>query len=235
MSEISKTADKALAILIELSDGGSATPQQLSQRMKVNRTVVQRLLMTLLLRGFVRRHGGEYALAPQMSRLAEAVQPELRQATRVQLSTLSKKFGETVVLQILDGDEAVVLAEKVPTSEMSLQVRHDVGSRSPIDSSASGLAILALLPEAVRDRLTRDGVIDARLHARLDEIRAAGFAQTSDELQTGVSGLAVPFVMGEVVASIAILVPTLRAGSLLDLLPELQRHVARSEAKLRQL
>ncbi|WP_350351662.1 helix-turn-helix domain-containing protein [Microbacterium sp. A8/3-1] len=229
MKEISKTADRALDILVELRDGEPATPQQLSRRISANRTVVQRLLMTLLARGFVVKTGGEYALAPRMSRLADAVAPRLRAASQRSLLALGRKVSETVVLQIVDGDDIVVLVEAVPTSEIALQVRHGVGSRSSMLRSASGLAILPFLPASMKARIL-DGA-GPGIHDRVSEIERVKFAISSSELQDGVSGIAVPVFGPEgVEASIAVLVPAPREGDLTRYLPDLKRQAKRIES-----
>lgn len=218
MTETSKTAEKALAILQELSDGDPATPQQIALRMGVNRTVVQRLLTTLLYRGFVTRSDGEYSLAPRVRTLAAAVLPELQRAVRSPIVVLSKKTRETIVFQVLDGSSVVVVDEAVHVRGIALHVRQEVGSRSPITLSASGLAILAWLERSASARLLRsstDTESAATITTTLAEIREAGFAVTTNELRLGVSGLACPVLRDDlVIGSVAILVPTSRASNL---------------------
>lgn len=232
MSEISKTADRALAILIELADAGSSTPQQMAKRMGMNRTVMQRLLTTLLARGFVTRAGGEYALDSRLRNLAAAVQPQLHHAAEQHCTALSAKTGETVVFHVLDDDAAIVLFEAVQVRRVSLQVRHDVGTRSSLTQSASGLAILGALDRAAVRRLLR-AEPDAALAEKLAAVRETGYALTSDEFQEGVSGISVAVHrLGEVVGSIAILVPTSRVEDLEEYRKELGRTVERIEASL---
>lgn len=215
MSEMSKTADNALAVLVELAESGASTPQKLAARLKMNRTVVQRLLVTLAARGFVTRLEGEYTLSPRVGRLAAAVQPGLRRAAAPHVAALSARTDETVVLQVLDGDSAVVVAEVVQPAGMALQARHTVGSRSPLARSASGLAILAALDERSAQRVLRSvGDEDGSLARRLDRVRQTGVATTSDELQEGVSGMAVALRHDGVVGSIAVIAPTSRADGL---------------------
>ncbi|GAA1633755.1 IclR family transcriptional regulator [Georgenia ruanii] len=233
MSEISKTADKAIALLVELAEEGMATPQKLAARVKMNRTVVQRLLTTLVGRGFVTRVDGEYAVSPRLRRLAAAVQPELRRAAAPHAAALSAKTHETVVVQVLDGDTAVVIAEIVQPSSIALQARHTVGSRSPLTLSASGLAILAALDARDTERILRSADDeDGTLARRLEHIRQTGVATTSDELQEGVSGIAVALRREGVVGSLAILAPTFRAGDLEKHQPHLIRAAARIERSL---
>ncbi|HWH25974.1 MAG TPA: helix-turn-helix domain-containing protein [Pseudolysinimonas sp.] len=235
MTEISKTADKALAILVELADGEAATPQQISLRLGVNRTVVQRLLMTLLAREFVVRSRGEYMLAPRITRLSASVYQTERAAVKAHGVQLSKKLGETVVLQVPDGVDVVVLEEFIQNQRLSIQVRHDVASRSALTQTASGLAILATMDRRTAQRRIKSYGGDVQgLSQTVEKIRAdGGFAQTSNSLQAGVSGLALAVRQGNsVMGSLGVLVPTTRVADLDGYREPLARAVRRIERSL---
>lgn len=232
MSEISKTADKAISILFQLARLDAATPQQLSLTTGVNRTVSQRLLSTLLAWDFVVRAGREYTRSYRLRELAQLVQPRLRRAVEPQAHMLSEQTGETVVFQIPDGGDLVVLVEATQPQEVSLHVRHEVGSGSPITQSASGLAILGALSATEVVAFLRQEP-SPELAARLNGVRADGYARTSNELQQGVSGLATAVRDGdEVVGSLAILVPTSRSTELDGYRRDMDRTVARIERAL---
>jgi DNA-binding IclR family transcriptional regulator len=234
VSEFSQTADNAIAILVELGGSGWTTPQKLATRMSTNRAVVQRLLTTLLNRGFVIRQDGEYALSWRVRKLADAVQARLQHAAATHLAVLSARTRETVVLQVIDGDDAVVLQEVVYSSGVRLQVRHEVGARSALTQSASGLAILAAINEKQLVRVLRGERDLPELLPRLEQIRQTGIAVTSDELQQGVSGIATHLRRseGEPHASLAVIAPTSRmeelrrhTGSLLRAAKEIERAI----------
>ncbi len=231
MSEASKTADKALAMLQAMSDGELVSPQQLARRMGINRTVAQRLLTTLLARGYIVRADGEYALSQRVATLADAVQRPLRAVVDPVVTELSQQLRETVVFQVLDGTETVVLQEAYWARDTALQVRHEIGSRSPAARTAGGLAILALLDD---DRLGRH--VDADLEEvrrRVAEARSAGYTITVDELQDGVSGLATGVQSaGRAVGSLAVLVPTPRLEELRAYRGALERAARSIEASL---
>lgn len=230
--EISKTADKALLILIALGEESPATPLELSRRTGMNRTVTQRLLMTLALRGFVTGTDGRYTLASRIRTIADAVQPELRRVVDAHADELAAQLHETVVVQVLDGDAVVVLHESRPATRFALQARHEVASRSPLDMSASGQAILAWMDDASRERVLR-GSPTPELLERLNEVRESGFATTSDTLQSGVSGLAVAISRnGRTLGSIAVVVPTVRIEVLDGHRVALQRTARRIEREL---
>jgi DNA-binding IclR family transcriptional regulator len=211
VSEGSKTVDKLLTVLIELGEDAFVSPQQMARRTETNRTVAQRLLTTLVARGYATKRDGEYSLSQRIALLADAVQRPLRRIVGPIVEDLAKATQETVVFQVLDGLDSVVLQENYWERSTSLQVRHEVGSRTRADITASGLAILARLP---RDRVVKWGG-GADLALRLDEVRATGFALTSGEAQQGVTGLATGVTAADgVVGSIAVLVPSTRADEL---------------------
>jgi IclR family transcriptional regulator, KDG regulon repressor len=217
MPEISKTADQALTVLIEVSERGPLSPAQLARTLGFNRTVVHRLLSTLHQRGFVTREGNGYGPGTLLVRLAEHVQPQLRVHGRAAMNTLVSEVGETVVMHVPDGDEAVVL-EQVVASTNVVRVEHEIGSRHSLVAGASGRALLAFMDEGAVKRVLRRAEHGDTVRRQLDGVRKLGYALSHDELQQGVHGLAVPVMgaAGTAVASMAILAPTTRAVNLVE-------------------
>ncbi|WP_329548539.1 IclR family transcriptional regulator [Streptomyces sp. NBC_01356] len=219
MPEIAQTADHALRILEELGKGTPLTPTELCERLGLHRSVVHRLLATLDARGFVSKHGARYQLGVAMVRLSSTVEPDLRAVAGPVMSKISDAIGESVVLDILDGSQAVVLEQAVATLHI-VQISHRIGSRHPLTSGASGRAILAFLPARQLGRALREAPEPDVLKESLDDVRRRGYATSHDELQLGVYGIAVPLLdrEGHAFASMAILVPSGRSG-------DLERHV----------
>jgi DNA-binding IclR family transcriptional regulator len=217
MAETSKTADHALTVLLKLVDEGPRSAAELARELGLNRTVVHRLLATLHERGFVTRLDRGYAPGPILVRIAERVQPELRAAAAGVMARLGRQVGETIVMHVADGDDAVVL-EQYAASTHVVRVEHDIGSRHSLAAGASGRALLAFMAPATVDRLVRRSERPESLERELEAVRHLGYAISHDELQLGVHGLAVPVVdaTGRALASLAILVPAARAGGLLD-------------------
>jgi DNA-binding IclR family transcriptional regulator len=213
--EISKTADLSLAVLLTLREEGPMTAPALARALSLNRTVLHRLLTTLQQRSFVIREGGTYALGPTLVRLAEGVKPRLRAAATAAMTTLSREMGETVVLHIAEETDAVVLHQVLGTHHV-VRVEHQIGSRHPLTRGASGRAILAFMPPDAINALVPAGDDGEALRRQLEGVRQLGYAVSHDELQLGVAGLAVPVrdAGGSPVGSIAILVPSGRAGTL---------------------
>ncbi|MET9971121.1 IclR family transcriptional regulator [Streptomyces sp. NPDC006356] len=212
MTEIAQTADHALRILEELGRGEPLSPNQLCERLDLNRTVVQRLLKTLDARGFVLRQGTLYAPGATLVRLAGTVGPSLRAAAVPVMRALCAKVNESIVLHVVDGLDGVVLEQVVATDHI-IQVSHPAGSRHPLVSGASGRAILAFQPEAVRKRALARQEQPALLERNLEAVRQLRYAVSVDELQDGVHGVAVPLLDadGTAVGSLAVLAPTSRA------------------------
>jgi IclR family KDG regulon transcriptional repressor len=215
VAEISKTADLCLAVLVTLREQGPMTAPALARALSLNRTVLHRLLTTLQRRSFVIREAGTYALGPTLVRLAEGVQPRLRAAATEAMTDLAREMGETVVLHVAEETEAVVLHQVLGTSHV-VRVEHQIGSRHPLTRGASGRAILAFLPPQAVERLVPGGEAGEVLRRQLEGVRQLGYAVSHDELQLGVAGLAAPVLdaSGSPVGSIAILVPSGRAGTL---------------------
>ncbi|MFT3865156.1 MAG: IclR family transcriptional regulator [Solirubrobacterales bacterium] len=215
MAETSKTADQALTVLIEVTEAGPLSPAELARRLGLNRTVVHRLLATLHRRGFVTRTDQGYAPGAILLRMAERVQPELRAAAAGTMSVLGEEVGETVVLHIVDGDDAMVLEQYVPSRHV-VRVEHEIGSRHPLMVGASGRALVAFMDPSTVGRLVRKRGDSNHLPRRLEGVRQLGYAVSQDELQHGVHGLAVPVLdrPDHAIASLAIIVPTTRATGL---------------------
>ena len=217
MPEIAQTADHALRILEELGRGQALGPAQLSERLGLNRTVVHRLLVTLNARGFVLRQGSVYRPGATLIRLAGVLEPDLRAASAPVMARVADETGESLVLHVPDGLDAVVLDQAVASRHV-LQVSHQIGSRHTLASGASGRALLAFLPQAVIRRVVESLPHEPSLERKLEAVRQMRYAVSHNELQNGVHGVAVPVLNtdGTAIASLAMLVPDGRALGLED-------------------
>lgn len=234
MAEISKTADQALAVLLAVSESQPCTPAQLARDLRMNRTVVHRLLATLHRRGFVIRHDDGYAPGPMLIRLADSVQSKLTAHGRTATARLCETTGETVVLHVRDGDEAVVLLQSV-SSQHVVRVEHKIGSRHSLLAGASGRAILAFLEGKTVERITGLTEHPETVARQLEGIRHLGYALSHDELQLGVHGVAVPVLdeAEQALASLAVLVPTSRTNAVTHYIDALLQAGAQLSATLK--
>lgn len=217
MPEISKTADQALALLSAVSEHQPVTATELCRRLSMNRTIAYRLLSTLRQRGFVRRIGEEYALGPAALHIAQRVEPSLREAALPVMRRLCGEIGETVVLQVVDGDQVVILAQVIASHHV-VRVEQNLIARHSLHSGASGRLLLAYEPERLVRKLLSPLPNAAEISAGLERIRRARYAESHDELQWGVHAAAAPVfsAAGKAVAALTVLVPVNRAERLAD-------------------
>lgn len=226
--ETSQTVDRALVLLEVLAEHGPLTSAGLARRTGLNRTVVTRLLATLERRGYVRRGPDGHVLGAALAVLGSRAEAGVRDRARPALEALADRFGETAVLAVAEGGEAVAV-DQVLGRAHPLRVEYRPGLRHPLTRGAHGRAILAFADPAVRDAALAADPDPDRLAALLGDTRARGWAYSRDELQSGTSGLAVPLfdARGRAVASLGIVAPVARfpdpatvAAATLDALEE---------------
>lgn len=202
------------------SDTPRLTLRELSSRSGLPRATTYRLLVTLQQVGFV-----QYDPQTQLYRLGYKLlalgalaqeQIELRNVARRHMEWLRDATGDTVQLQIVDGDEGVYI-EKVEAREGFRMWTH-VGMRRPLHAGCSMKVILAHLPDAQRERIlagTLERFTDltitdaAELRKQLEDIRQAGYAVSYGESRSGVTGIAAPIrdASRHVIGSMSLLGP----------------------------
>src|ERR1700674_1716058 len=210
-----QSVDRAVAILDLLAQEGWRTGAEVARGLHVHRSTALRLLGTLERHALVERdpRTAKYRLGRRLPQLASVVTGEvdLRFLARPVCERLAGTLGETVTLDVLDGDEIVPVEQA--TGSTSVVSVNWLGSRTPVHCTASGKVILAFAPDAVRQRLlarpllprTSHTIVDrAELEAQLHAAREAGFARTYEELEVGLDAIAAPVhsADGEVVGAI---------------------------------
>lgn len=149
--ETSQTLDRGLSVLEVLAEhpeGLSVT--ELSQKLDVGRTVVYRLVVTLEAHSLLRRSpDGKCRLGLGLLALARVIQPLVREASGPALRMLAEALGCTAYLMIADSTDGLVAVVSEPNrSDMHVSMR--TGSRTPLEASAGGRAILAARTAAGR-------------------------------------------------------------------------------------
>ncbi len=232
--EISLTGDQMLTVLEVVASDGPLSAAEVARACDINRTVAHRLLTTLAQRSYVRRGEEGYMIGPAVLRLAPAADADLRRAAKPVMNRLARETGETVVLHGLDNLEAVVI-EQSPGQQHLVRVEHSPGSRHKLSQGASGWSLLAFQSEKTIARALKKAGSEADARKRIDAVKAEGYAISHDELQQGVHGIAVPLVetSGRCQASLAILAPSVRAGSLPNRLKTLKAAADEIVAALR--
>jgi DNA-binding IclR family transcriptional regulator len=139
---------------------------------------------------------------------------DIRSRSIGHLERLRDKFGETVHLTILDGDEVVYLEKLAglhPIGFMSSRV----GDRNPAHCTGVGKALLAYLPDEELARRYPGGRLKRYtdqtithlqdLRAELARVRSRGYAIDMEEHELGVKCVAVPtFDHKEVAAAVSV-------------------------------
>jgi DNA-binding IclR family transcriptional regulator len=216
---VTSSAVKVLSALEFICERDTATGLgELAQALGVSTPTAYRIMQTLVATGFARPAGvreAQYEPSLRVVELASRVlgNNDLRRALLPVLHELATRLGESVTLAVPDGQE-IVFVERVNT-DTKIRFYCDVGRRLPLHAGAAARAVLAWLPEPEFERYaarelpaltsaTRTGL--AALRADREQVREAGFAVSVDEVDLGISAVAVPLlaVSGTVVGSVAV-------------------------------
>mgnify|MGYP000489128967 CR=1 FL=1 len=202
-AEFVEALANGLAIL-EAFDAGhpEMTLSEVARRVSLSPATARRSLITLAELGYVGQRGKRFHLKPRImalgsafyfaARIDELLQPDLRE--------LVNRFGDASSVGALDGCDVIYVAHvSVQRARRAAAV---VGARYPAHATSMGRVLLAGLSEAELDArlagatlvpLTSQTCTDpCALRAELTRVRAAGYATTVDQLDYGITALAVP-------------------------------------------
>jgi DNA-binding IclR family transcriptional regulator len=201
-------AANALDVLLLLGRRAAPAPAAaIAQELGLPRSTVYHLLRVLQDKGFVVRLPDEsrYGLGMAAVELGSAYsrQEPLRWIARTVLTSLVSKTGHNGHFATLDGRDVLYLLEERHAGRPSLIT--DVGVRLPAQLTASGCAMLSLLPESQvralwpsRHDLTRRNESGpstlTELRALLAEARRRGYAIENGSITTGFASVAAPVV-----------------------------------------
>jgi IclR family acetate operon transcriptional repressor len=197
------TTERVADILLALGDGDSHGVTELGRALGLSKAVVHRILQTLLQRSLVRYDPTErvYSLGPAAIALSRAAtrQSELHRAASPVMARLSVETGETTILTQRDGYRRFYINQV--ESSQPIRITITLGGSFPLSVGASGLAMLAFLPDEDVDhvlsiplaRYTDRTVIDTEeVRERLRQVRRQGWAKTSGERVPESTSIAVP-------------------------------------------
>ncbi|GAA2488186.1 allantoin degradation transcriptional regulator AllR [Streptomyces thermolineatus] len=209
-----QSLERAFDLLERTADaGGEVGLSELAASSGLPLPTIHRLMSTLVDRGYVRRQPNRrYALGPRLIRLGESASRLLGAWARPHLAELVEATGETANMAVLDGDEAVYVAQ-VP-SRHSMRMFTEVGRRVLPHSTGVGKALLSTVPdEQVRALLARTGMPPATdrtitdpdvFLSELARIRRDGYAVDDNEQEIGVRCLAVTVPGAPAAAAISV-------------------------------
>jgi len=176
---------------------------ELSRELGLSTNLVFRIMKRLEERGYAERDSdtGGYLLSSGFFSLGMKLYSrfELRRIARRYLEKLSKQFGETTQLQVLNENKMLVLEVITPSSDFFLQVIP--GSRLHVHCNAYGKAVLAFMEadkvdEILPKKLTRMTpstiVSKTALRKELEKIKRTGISYDNEEYNTGIFCVSAP-------------------------------------------
>jgi DNA-binding IclR family transcriptional regulator len=220
-----QSVDRALSILEVLARTGEGGVTEIAAELGVHKSTAFRLIATLEAHRLVEQTGdrGRYRLGVGILRLAGATTArlDLVQEARSVCRQLAAETGETVNVAVLSDGSALYLDQVAGSS--ALQPHNWVGQHIPLHATSNGKVLLSGLDDDALDAalgtlstytehtITRR----AKLREELARVREQGHALAVDELEVGLTAVAVPVrnAHGDVVASMSVSGPTFRLGA----------------------
>ncbi len=219
-----KPVFKALRVLKCLGDAGRELPLvEICRLVRLPKPTVYKYLQTLKEAGFV-LYDPEcecYWLGPNAWSLGRTVDPSLRvrEVARPIMQQLRDRFGETINLGVLHGDEVVYL--EMAISRQALRLQATIGAHDPAYTTSLGRAMIAFLPPErwkkhiprhLHARTSRTITSHDALHAELIATRKRGYAVERGENEEGALCIGAPIFDqdGNVIAAISLSAPASR-------------------------
>lgn len=229
-------------------DRSRLTLTEVAQATGLTRAAARRFLLTLVELGYVRSDGREFSLRPRVLELGYAYLSglSLPEVAQPHMEDLVARVRESSSISVLDGND-VVYVVRVPTTRI-MTVAISIGTRFPAYCTSMGRVLLAAKGDEDLDRYlaevdlvprTRRTVTNpVALRTILADVRRLGYALVEQELEDGLSSIAVPVHDGggTVVAAMNVSANALRvdAATLVrDVLPLLRETATQIEEGLR--
>lgn len=219
-----QSVDRAMQIMQLLSDYGTQTVTEISQKLDVHKSTASRLLATLEQHGVVEQNQnrGAYQLGLALVGYTNSVLKDynILDYTRPICERLGRELDETVNVAIIVGKN-VINIDQITGSGAIASVNW-IGKHTPIHATSSGKSIIAFMTLEKREQIIEAGLkpytkvtlVDAQAFRNaLAVVRSQGFAITIDEFEIGLTGIAAPIFdsLGNVEASISVSAPSFRA------------------------
>ena len=143
-ADTSQTLSRGLDVLQLLGDAKTGlTPTQIASELGLSRTIVYRLVSTLVDHGLVRRDdGGVCRISLGVLRLTQNLLPATRDLVLPALERLAADVGAAAHYAVSDGGDSLALAVAEP-STTTIHLTYRQGSRLPLGQGAIGRALVA--------------------------------------------------------------------------------------------
>lgn len=197
--------EKGLAVIACFdADHQRLTIADIARMTGLTRATARRCLITLARIGYAETDGKFFRLTPRVLKLGYAYlsSTPLTAILQSALERLSEAIGESCSASILDGNEIVYVARAATKRIMSVGL--SVGARLPAFCTSMGRVLLGALPEdearrhvetSTRRPLTPKTRTEvSAIMAAIASARADGFAIIDQELEIGLTSIAVPVI-----------------------------------------
>lgn len=222
----SQSVDRALDVLECFRPGEEENGiSELSRRLQLSPSIVQRLVATLTRRGYLSRceNTRKYRLGIKNWELGclSISHFGIRDLARPHLEELARKSGETVHLSILDQEtNSIIYIDKIE-GDQPVRAYTYLGGRAPAYCVATGKAILAYQSESVFKKIlgrSLQGFTSStitrpsEIQKHLEIVRKEGYASNRGEWRKDVGGIAAPIFdyTNRAVAAVGVTAPVSR-------------------------
>lgn len=244
MSRNVQSLERGLIVLEALVKNGASGVTELANLLELNKTIVHRLLNTLLMMGYVEQdENRKYTAGVQLRRIGAKVlrSLDIRTLSLPYMHQLAEQTQGIAHLATMV-ESRVIYIERVQHPALTIHST-PVGGEAPGYCSAAGKVIWAYLPNsklinlieqtAFRQHTTKTITDKMILQQHLAEIRENGYGVDRGEHRAGLIGVGAPLYdfTGKMVASVCIGVPESRLQSLSlegmrDLILEVSAHIS---------
>jgi DNA-binding IclR family transcriptional regulator len=218
----SQSLERGLDILEMIeAEGGDIGVREIARRLGLSPTIVQRLVSSLALRGYIEKNGetARYRLGHRSLGLGASGERgfDYVVTARRELERLAHVHQLNCFVSVLRGGRAIYLL--VVQADAPLAIKVSPGSEMPLHSTSAGKVLLAALGDAEARKLlgnrklaaiTPHTITDpAVLVASLAKVRRQGFATVVEENIPGVLSIGAPIRdrTGAVVAALSVAFP----------------------------
>jgi IclR family KDG regulon transcriptional repressor len=222
MAQTVRSVERALDIVESLAESpGSRSLSHLSRELDLPLSTCHILLQTLVRRGYLLRDPQQntYRLSSKWANLRAGGSDEqhLREQADQVMNTIYSLCGESLTLAVMDGDDMLVVHNKI--SRRPLVLVNRIGARLPVHTTAMGKAIMAhwsekevdsWLAHRVLARYATNTITSAsQMKACLDEVRKSGIAYAHEEYAEGVFAIGACILgnRNEPIGALSVLVP----------------------------
>lgn len=241
---MNQSVTKALGLLNLFIDHEELSLQEITEKSKMPKSTVYRLLTTLENGGMLYKtkestHDSRYSLGLKLLELGELVSNRLecRVIALPFMEQLAEEINEAIHLVVRSQGKAAYIEKVDSTRALRLNTR--VGKTTPLFTGSGPKMLLAFLPEERQDKIlnspnihevaTKKPINIEELKQELLEIRKNKYAYSEGEQDDDTTGVSFPIFdfQGNVIASLAVSGPSSRfEGERLEMIKEKSRLAA---------